>query len=400
MKKILFVINTLGRAGAETALFALLNSLDQTQYDVSLYVIMAQGEMIPSLPPYVHLLNPTYNTESVLSKQGRKAMVKTVLGAWFRNGHVIRKTGYLAARLREMKKRKRMQTDKLLWRMMSDGSIRFDQTFDLAVAYLEGASTYYVADYVKAKKKAAFVHIDYESSGYTREMDRDCYERMDRIFTVSAEVKEHFLKVYPQYRDKTMVFHNMIDRKRILRMAEEPGGFTDHWDGTRLLTVGRLTPQKAYDIAVKAMRLIKDAGYRVRWYVLGEGSERAKLEKEIEALGLQKEFILLGATENPFPYYKQADIYVHATRFEGKSIAIQEAQILGCPVIASDCNGNREQIQNGEDGLLCSLNPQAIADCITGLIGEPEKQKRFVEAAKKKQEDHREDLELLLEMTK
>ena len=263
MKKILFVINTLGRAGAETALFALLNSLDQTQYDVSLYVIMAQGEMIPSLPPYVHLLNPTYNTESVLSKQGRKAMVKTVLGAWFRNGHVIRKTGYLAARLREMKKRKRMQTDKLLWRMMSDGSIRFDQTFDLAVAYLEGASTYYVADYVKAKKKAAFVHIDYESSGYTREMDRDCYERMDRIFTVSAEVKEHFLKVYPQYRDRTMVFHNMIDRKRILRMAEEPGGFTDHWDGTRLLTVGRLTPQKAYDIAVKAMRLIRmrDTGF-------------------------------------------------------------------------------------------------------------------------------------------
>lgn len=90
--------------------------------------------------------------------------------------------------------------------------------------------------------------------------------------------------------------------------------------------------------------------------------------------------MLLGAVENPYPYYAQADLYVHATRFEGKSIAIQEAQVLGCPVIASDCNGNREQIESGVDGILCKLSPEDIAKCIEELIADP-KSVRYMQNA-------------------
>ena len=71
------------------------------------------------------------------------------------------------------------------------------------------------------------------------------------------------------------------------------------------------------------------------------------LTAQIEQLGLQNAFILVGAVNNPYPYYTQADLYVHATRFEGKSIAIQEAQTLGCPMVVSDCSGNREQVIQG-----------------------------------------------------
>ena len=283
---------------------------------------------------------------------------------------------------------------------MSDGSYRFGQTFDLAVAYLEGASTYYVADHVKAKKKAAFVHIDYESSGYTPAMDRDCYEKMDAIFTVSDEVRMHFLNCYPAYRDKTTVFHNIIDRKKIKRLAGEGDGFEDQYDGLRILTVGRLTYQKAYDIAVDAMKLVKNAGCKARWYVLGEGNERRMLERKIAHLGLTSDFLLLGATKNPYPYYVNADLYVHATRFEGKSIAIQEAQTLGCPVIASDCNGNREQIENEKDGLLCELTPQAIADSILFLAKNPQIRKAYAFAAKEKESQQKEETNPLLKLLK
>lgn len=280
------------------------------------------------------------------------------------------------------------------------GSEQFDETFDLAVAYLEGASTYYVADHVKARQKAAFVHIDYESSGYTPLMDKDCYRHMDRIFMVSDEVKKHFIKYYPQYQNKVAVFHNMLDYKKITSKAKEAGGFTDSYDGIRLLTVGRLAYQKAYDIAIDAMKIIKDSGCKARWYVLGEGSEREMLEKKIAQLGLQKDFLLLGAVENPYPYYVQTDIYVHATRFEGKSIAIQEAQILGCPVIASDCNGNREQIENGIDGILCSLTPEAIADSIKELIADPKKREKYAKRAQNRNTQNKDELDLLLKMTK
>ena len=78
-KKILFVINTLGRAGAEIALITLLKKLPENEYDISLYVLCGQGELVCELPPYVHLLNRHFCGESVLSKKGKFLLFKTVL---------------------------------------------------------------------------------------------------------------------------------------------------------------------------------------------------------------------------------------------------------------------------------------------------------------------------------
>ncbi len=398
MKKVLFVINTLGCAGAEMALIELLKSLDEKEYELSLYVLMGQGEMIDKIPENVKLLNDHYCKDSVLSKQGKQAMMKTVWSSFGENGNVFGKFAYIVRTFSAMRRTGKFQPDKILWRVISDGSPRFEETYDLAVAYLEGGSTYYVADHVKAKKKAVFIHIDYESSGYTKGMDRNCFDKIDRIFTVSDEVKKHFLNVYPKYQDKVKVFHNIINQDEIRRKAEEGTGFEDHFDGVRLLTVGRLTYQKAYDIAIDAMKLIKDRGYKVRWYILGEGSERPALEKKVKELGLEKEFLMPGAASDPFPYYKQADIYVHATRFEGKSIAIQEAQTLGCAIIASDCNGNREQIVQGKDGLLCQLDPESIAEAVISLVEDRDKRIRLGNAAKEKDIVHKGEIKLLLEL--
>ena len=398
MKKVLFVINTLGCAGAEMALIELLKSLDEKEYELSLYVLMGQGEMIDKIPENVKLLNDHYCKDSVLSKQGKQAMMKTVWSSFWENGNVFGKFAYIVRTFSAMRRTGKFQPDKILWRVISDGSPRFEETYDLAVAYLEGGSTYYVADHVKAKKKAVFIHIDYESSGYTKGMDRNCFDKIDRIFTVSDEVKKHFLNVYPKYQDKVKVFHNIINQDEIRRKAEEGTGFEDHFDGVRLLTVGRLTYQKAYDIAIDAMKLIKDRGYKVRWYILGEGSERPALEKKVKELGLEKEFLMPGAASDPFPYYKQADIYVHATRFEGKSIAIQEAQTLGCAIIASDCNGNREQIVQGKDGLLCQLDPESIAEAVISLVEDRDKRIRLENAAKEKDIVHKGEIKLLLEL--
>lgn len=195
-------------------------------------------------------------------------------------------------------------------------------------------------------------------------------------------------------------FHNILDTDRIAREAQLPGGFSDSYTGIRILTVGRLAYQKAYDIAIPAMKKIREDGYEARWYVLGEGSERNALEKQIAELGLQEDFQLPGAKENLFPYYAQCDLYVHATRFEGKSIAIQEAQTLGCAVIASDCAGNREQIVDGEDGLLCTLTPEGIAEKVEELLDDPKKRERLAAAAKQKMNGQTEEIWKLLNLMK
>ena len=385
MKKLLFIINTLGCGGAERAMLNLFSALDSNKYEISLFVLTSQGELRRELPENVRLINKKYKEVSVLTKKGRRLLTLSVLKAGIGKALFLRRAPYIIKNFLIMRKKGKIMPDKLLWRLLSDGAPKIQEEYDLAVAYLEGGATYYVADCLKAKKKAAFVHIDYEKAGYTRELDLDCYEKFDRIFTVSDEVKEHFLSVYPEYENKTSVFNNILNQERIKKMAEQGEGFNDGFKGLRILTVGRLTRQKRYDVAINAMKLMKEKiGVPIRWYVLGEGDLRQELEQQIKSAGLENDFILMGVKENPYPYYKGCDFYVHATEFEGKSIALQEAQVLGKPILATDCSGNREQIENGTDGILCELDPGQVCEKLLYIINNPEKCKGYAEKAKQK----------------
>ncbi len=393
-KQILFVINTLGLAGAETAMLELLDAMPG-DCEIDLYVLMGQGELVERLPERVRLLNRKFSPCSVLSAKGRLRMGGTVCKALFVRGNVIRLFPYLIKNLANMVKNHRIQSDKLLWHVVSDGGMQISKEYDLAVAFLEGGAAYYVADHVKAKKKAAFIHIDYEKAGYTRALDRDCYPGYDALFPISEETRDSFLRVYPECAQKTKIFHNMINREKIRKRSAEAGGFSDDYTGKRILTVGRLTKQKSYPVAIQAMRLLRDSGLNVRWYVLGEGSERRALEHLIAEYGLEKEFVLMGAVDNPFPYYRQADLYVHATGYEGKSIAIQEAQVLGCAIIASDCSGNREQVTDGVDGVLCALNAADICQKVRSLLADDERRAELGKAAEQRKVMFEEDIQLL-----
>ena len=373
MKKVLFVINTLGGAGAEKALLELLKRFPKEQYEVSLYVLLDQGELISQIPKHVKILNREYSDVSVLSKEGKKVLNKKIWKRLWIRGAVFRNLPFLIRNAIVMLKKDKIRPDKLLWRVMSDSGQVIKEHYDMAIAYLEGGATYYVHDHINADWKYTFLHVDYGFAGYTRKLDRNCYLDFDRIFTVSDEVKKSFVEAYPECRDDTYVFHNLIDQKEIRRKAELPGGFEDSYDGKRILTVGRLTAQKAYEVSIDAMKILKDHGIKARWYVLGEGELREKLQSQIKRLGLEKDFLLLGAKTNPYPYYKQCDLYVHATRFEGKSIAIQEAQTLGCSILVSDCSGNREQVIQGEDGMMCGLTPEEVSKNIEELLKNPQK---------------------------
>lgn len=397
-KKVLFVINTLGRAGAETAMIELLRQFDPAEYQLSLYVLLNQGEMVHELPEHVKLLNPKFDATSVLDDQGRKNLLLYTLSRMFKHKSLFKNIGYLASNMFRMIRQGRVQKDKLLWKIMSDGADFFCEEYDMAVAYLEGGATYYVAEHVKARIKVAFVHVDYGMAGYNRFLDKECYKKIDHIFTVSDEVKSAFLKVYPEMQNRISVFHNLINKERILNKSQQDEGFTDAYKGFRILTVGRLTSQKAFDVSIHAMKLLKDQGINARWYVLGEGDQREILEKLISELELKEDFLLLGNKANPYTFFRQADLYVHASRFEGKSIAIQEAQILGCPILVSDCSGNREQVTDGVDGALCEFNAQSICSHIIELLGNEELRIRYGKAASQKVHVNKKEMDQLLKL--
>lgn len=399
-QKLLFIINTMGRAGAETALIELLKKLDSTgQYELYLKTIIPCGELFDWVPEKVHILNKHISKHSVLSLSGHIRITGSIVYAFFYHLTGFKLLGNMIKNIREQRaSNRKLQYDKLLWRLLADGQPEDKETYDLAVSYIEGASAYYLADKVQARHKAAFIHIDYEKAGYTMHMDQDCYHAMEKIFVVSNEVGKKFCAVYPQYKDKIRLFRNLLDKSTILKKAEEGVGFIDEFDGIRLLTIGRLHYQKGYDIAIEALAMLREDGYNVRWYVIGEGMERAKLEVMIKKYDVKDSFFLLGAKENPYPFLKQADIYVHATRFEGKSIAIEEAQILGKVIVASDCTGNTEQIIPEYDGVLLTLTAHNLAHELERVIDHPKLQKELVKHVLEIKLEFPEDLEGMLGM--
>lgn len=398
MKKILIVINTMGHGGAEVSLIELLNRLDPKKYSVSIYVLTGQGELINRLPSHVTLLNESYCEKSVFSKDGRAVLRKTVIKALLKKGSIFREIPYILRNLFVMFRQGQVNADKLLWKAIAGSADRFDTEYDLAIAYLEGGATYYVAKHVKAKRKVAFVHVDYKEAGYLKSLDKNCYTYIDRILVVSEEVKNTFLRVYPECENKTHIFHNILDIEGIKKKSLTPGGFEDDFDGIRILSVGCLTRQKAFEMSIDACRLLKDSGEKIRWYVLGEGNERKFLENRISKLGLENDFIMYGHMDNPYPYMRQTDIYVHASRFEGKSIAVQEAQILERPIIVSDCSGNREQVIQGIDGIICDFEPDGIAEAVKYLIHNPDKREKIGMAAALKNKEEADQMNILFEL--
>lgn len=385
MKSVLFVINTLGIGGGEKALIELFKQIDLKKYDISLLVLTGQGELLQQIPEGVNLMNDKYYPISVLDYKGKIRLFITIMEALFVKGTIVKRIRYILDNLTDMKKRRNIQIDKLFWKVLSDGAQKLEQKYDLAVAYLEGGATYYVSSYVKAKRKVAFIHVNYISAGYSRKLDENCYLNFERVFAVSESTKEVFLSVYPECHRCTDVFYNLLDRENIIYNAKQMGGFSDDFNGFRILTVGRLVPQKAHEVAVNTMKILKLTGKSFRWYVLGEGELRKRLEKQIHMLGLDEDFILLGTVDNPFPYYAQCDLYVHTACFEGKSIAVQEAQILGCAILATDYDGVREQIEDGVDGRICKLESKSIAENILDLANNPQTIKKYGIAASRKE---------------
>ena len=395
-KSILFVINTLGLGGAEGALLELMKELHRrTDCSMDLYVMLDQGELIGRVPPYVRVLNKRVDPSDVLSDAGRRRLFFRVLRKLLSRCSGLRNLPYMIGNGLRMARSESLIPKNLLWKAVSDGSRPPKGEYDMAVAFIEGASTYFAADRVQAKVKAAFVHIDYRKAGYTRRLDHGCYSRFQAIFCVSPDTRSVFLSEYPELTDRTFVFGNIIDPCWIRARSEEPGGFDDRFDGIRIVSLGRLVKQKSFEIAIEAARLLLERGHRVRWYVFGEGEERGALEREIRKLGLEGRFILAGAALNPYPYLRQAQIYVQCSRFEGRSIAVREAKVLGMPVVLSAASG--DQVTDGVDGIVVEPDPRSVADGVEKLIMDPELRRRLGRTAAESKQEH-EDIQRFLQL--
>ena len=144
--------------------------------------------------------------------------------------------------------------------------------------------------------------------------------------------------------------------------------FHQNTKAKKLLTVGRFSSQKCYDMAVAAADILNRKGYDFRWFAIGKGQLEEQIKEQIKSLGLEEKFILLGEKSNPYPYINNCDIYVQPSYFEGKSIAIDEAKIFAKPIVCTSFPTVYDQLADGETALLAEINAESIAEKIEMLL--------------------------------
>ena len=313
-KNLLFVIPSLSAGGGEKSLVNLLSQINYKKYNVDLFLFNHEGLFMDFLPKQVEILPlpksyklfslPLIQSISKLLSRGKFTLAINRILFTVKNRSIS-----------DVSKR-----EQYTWKYLAHSLERLEKNYDAAIGFLEKTSTYFCVEKVNAQKKIGWVHIDYDKLGMDPEFDSPYFEQLSSIVTVSEECANIFKKRFPNQKDKVGVMYNVVSPTMIQNMAESDSNnvFQKSNDETILLTIGRLHYQKGLEMAIESCRKLLDKGYKVKWYVIGEGDEREKLTHLIKENRLEENFYLIGLKSNPYPYLKQADIYVQPSRFEGK----------------------------------------------------------------------------------
>ncbi len=244
--------------------------------------------------------------------------------------------------------------------------------FDCVIAWEESFPSYYLSKVVKAKRKVSVFHTDYKIAQMDVRMDKKGYRNMDKIITVSEATQKTLQEMLPCYKHKIGSFHNVLDVEKILALgaAPLPTFAKSKFD---CITVARLENNaKALDRLVRICARLKADGLAFHWHIVGDGPYRAQFEAQIAAAALGDTIILHGVQSNPHPYTKQADLFVLQSYYEGKPISVDEALILGTPVLISAYKSAYEQIAEGETGFVAENNEDAIYETLKHLMKNPQ----------------------------
>jgi glycosyltransferase involved in cell wall biosynthesis len=376
-KSILFVIDSLDCAGAEKSLVTLLTLLDYSKYDVDLQLFGYGGALEKLLPKEVNLLEPMDYTQfaKLTLKESLIYSIRNrgldLLLARFRYSLGIRKKNY-----------RNSQIARIYWESVSKVISVNEKQYDIAISYAQGVPTFFVADKVKAKKKFAWVNVTYRLDEEDKTFQEKLYDEFNKIIAVSDSAKEIFIETFPHLSKKMGVIYDINNPELIIDMAKIDRGYKDDFNGIRILTIGRLNQQKGYDIAIDACKMLKDKGINFRWYALGKGPLEVELKEKINQYGLLSHFILLGVEPNPYPYIKNADIYVQTSRFEGFGLAIAEARMLNVPVITTKFDAVFNQMIDKKNGLVVEMNANAVKDGVVQLIEDIELREEIIQYLK------------------
>jgi glycosyltransferase involved in cell wall biosynthesis len=373
--KLLFIISNLNIGGPQKSLLALLDKIDYKYFDVCVYVIKKDGYLKNYFNKNVKIIEADDLIQATTLPSDNTF---NHLLSFLRNGKFNMLIGALIAIFNHLILKKNMnQQRQQFWRKYNVVLPKYKENYDIAFGIL-GMSTYLMVDLFNSRKKFHWIRSDTRILNRDIEIDASYYKKLDGSLSVSSECADIFTDMYPFMKEKVEVFYNQIplsfynslDFNGELMQVDE--------QEIRLITVTRLDPLKGIEMAIDACKILIDKGFSIKWFVLGDGKFRSEIEKMIEVKGLKTSFILLGFQLNTLSYINEADIFVHPSRTEGKSNAVDEAKFVGKPIVVTNYDTVGEQIEDGVTGVVCGMSGEEIANSIEEILKNKELKMKLI----------------------
>lgn len=356
-KKILFLLEAVDKGGIEKVTLDIVNHLDPEKYDITVQTFWYGGHCQSLVHDNIHVI-PFFFKRYVRG--------------------IIRLIEYLPPRL--------------LYRLFVHGD------YDVEIAASDGGAAKVISGSTnKRAKKICWVHMDVVNRGSklkefrNAETAKKIYEKFDVIVPVSEACKDSFIQKFgTEYPIE--VKRNPMPVEEIRRKSEE--FIPEKMDAElKIVCIGRLVEQKGFDRLIRVCNsVVRKGGADVftpqfHIYIIGEGSDRDKLQQMIHEYHLQNYITLMGFRENPYPYLKAADVFLLTSRDEAFSLVVGESLIVGTPVVATACCGVSEWLEDGKYGMILENSTEGILAGLRKILEHPERMKeyrnRILEAQKK-----------------
>ena len=339
-QNVLFFIESLAGGGAEKVLSTLVQHFDKSKLDVTVCVVSGGGryeDEVKQCCNYKALLNiPSSPIERVIYKIKHHLIYKW-LPMWL-----------------------------VYMLFVPKGN-------DVEVAFVEGFATKLMAASTNEKaRKVAWVHIDLHRFHWTKEVfhshkeEEDAYNCYDAIVVVSKTAEDAIQQEF-NLTVPVQTIYNPVDYASILGLSEQKKYIIPRSHACRLVSVGRFSKQKAYMRLLSIVKRLRDEGYDIELWLLGDGTEKEAMQEFVSNNNLKDVVTFFGFLSNPYQYLVQGDLFVCSSISEGFSTAITEALILGLPVVSTEVSGVREQLNNG-CGIVTENNEDSLFDGVKYLV--------------------------------
>lgn len=349
-KKILIRIGSLRHGGAEKVLVTFLKNIPKDKYEVDLLLNLYSGKYLSEIPDWINIF--------YLNK-GEMITTNRVQD--------IPKKAYRVLYQKLLKKH-----PKLLYNYILKG-----KKYDIEFAAIHGMRDEILNSPIKSSKKIIWIHNDLRKTEFHNYTDKEIrkFFGYDKIMVISEQIQKDFESVSKNETEKNTIvrIYNPLDTKEILKKSTLQIINHEKKNSEPLfISVGTVFPQKGFDRLLKVHKKLLEEGFQHKVLIIGNGYDFENIKRLRTELGVDETVNMLGFTDNPYPYFKEADFYVLSSRYEGFPTVLFEAITLKKNIIATEVSGVNEMLENGKLGLIIENSEQGIYDGMKKALMQPE----------------------------